>query len=54
MELYGAVLSLGYNLGHMIEGVTGQNIRLNPYTMDFTPIEETLTEFDNLGIYVYD
>ena len=31
-----------------------ENIQLNPYTMDFTPIEETLTEFDNLGIYVYD
>jgi RHS repeat-associated protein len=52
-RLYGTALSFGYNLGYMIENVTGQNIQFNPYTMDFTPIEETLTEFDNLGIYVY-
>jgi hypothetical protein len=52
--IHGAALSFGYNLGHLIESVTGQNIQLNPFTMDFTPIEETLTEFDNMGVYVYD
>jgi RHS repeat-associated protein len=51
--IYGAALSLGYNLGYMIENVTGQNIQFNPYTLDWTPIEETLTEYDNLGIYLY-
>ena len=48
--VYGAALSFGYNLGHLIEDVTGQNIQFNPYTMDFTPIEVTLTEFDNADI----
>ena len=51
--LYGAALSFGYNSGYLIEGMTGQNIQFNPYTNDFTPIEETLTEFDNLGFDMY-
>ncbi|MFQ9317668.1 DUF6443 domain-containing protein [Dysgonomonas mossii] len=51
--LYGSALSFGYNSGYLIEGMTGQNIQFNPYTNDFTPIEETLTEFDNLGFDMY-
>lgn len=52
-RIYGAAASFGYNLGYLIEGVTGCNIQLNPFTNDFTPIEQTLTDFDNAGIYVY-
>jgi len=51
--LYGSALSFGYNSGYLIEGMTDQNIQFNPYTNDFTPIEETLTEFDNLGFDMY-
>lgn len=47
----GAATSTGYNFGYLIEFLTGKNIQLNPYTYDFTPIEQTLTEFDNLGLY---
>ena len=53
MGLYGSALSFGYNSGYLIEGMTGQNVQFNPYTNDFTPIEETLTEFDNLGFDMY-
>ena len=28
-------------------------IRKNPYTKDFTPIEKTLQEYDRLGITIY-
>ena len=28
-------------------------IRINPYTKDFTPIEKTLQEYDRLGITIY-
>jgi len=52
-RIYGAAVSLGYNSGYLIEFLTGKNIQLNPYTNDFTPIEETLTKFDNNGIYLY-
>ena len=58
--VYGTAASIGYNLGYLIEDV-GQwltnnpdfRIRLNPYTMDFTPIEKTLQEYDELGIIIY-
>lgn len=29
------------------------NIQINPYTLDFTPIEQTLTDFDNAGYNIY-
>ncbi|MCG8328390.1 MAG: hypothetical protein MI974_11925, partial [Chitinophagales bacterium] len=48
--LKGAMFSLGYNLGYGIEGLCNCNIQYNPYTRNFTPIEKTLTEYDNLGI----
>lgn len=50
---FGASASFGYNLGYLIEDICNCNIQLNPYTMDFTPIEQTLTEYDNLGIDLY-
>jgi len=53
LGLYANAASFGYNLGYVIEGVTGVNIQLNPYTNDFTPIEQTLQDFDNAGIEVY-
>ena len=28
-------------------------IRINPYTKDFTPNEKTLQEYDRLGITIY-
>ena len=40
--IYGAAASFGYNLGYVIEDITGFNIQYNPLTNDFTPIEETL------------
>ena len=59
-QIWGAVASLSYNFGYIIESV-GQfmfdnpnfRIRINPYTGDFTPIEQTLQEYDEKGIYVY-
>ena len=53
LGLYGAAGSFGYNLGNMIEWVTGVNIQYNPYTHDFTPIEDTLQYFDQRGLDVY-
>ena len=58
--LYGTALNIGYNTGYLIESI-GQSlfgnpnfrIRINPYTLDFTPIEQTLQEFDEQGIYVF-
>ena len=58
--IYGAATSFGYNLGYLIEDI-GQwitnnpdfRIRYNPYTKDFTPIEKTLQEYDELGIIIY-
>lgn len=50
---FGAAASFGYNLGYLIESICNCNIQLNPFTLDFTPIEQTLTEFDNIGIYLY-
>lgn len=35
------------------EDVTGTNIQINPYTLDFTPIEQTLQEADEMGIIIY-
>ena len=60
VNVYGTALSSGYNLGYVIEEI-GQwlfknpdfRIRLNPYTMDFTPIEQTLMEYDEMGINLY-
>ena len=49
LGFWGAILSLGYNAGHMLESVFG-NIQYNPITKDFTPIEKTLMEYDALGI----
>lgn len=59
-NIYATAASLGYNLGYLIEDF-GQwitddpnfRIRLNPYTYDFTPIEQTLQEADELGIEIY-
>lgn len=51
--LYANAASFGYNLGYVFEGLTGVNIQLNPYTNDFTPIEQTLEDFDNAGLEVY-
>lgn len=56
----GTVASFGYNLGYLIENI-GQyllndpdfRIRYNPYTKDFTPIEITLQQYDELGIEIY-
>ena len=58
--VYGAAASFGYNLGYVIEDA-GQwifnnpdfRIRINPYTLDFTPIEQTLQLYDELGIEIY-
>ena len=54
LGFYGAVGSLVYNAGHMLESSCGCNIQYNPITKDFTPIEETLMYYDNLGIDVYE
>ncbi len=59
-NIYATAASLGYNLGYLIEDF-GQwitddpnfRIRVNPYTNDFTPIEQTLQEADELGIEIY-
>ena len=59
-NIYKSAASLGYNLGYLIEDI-GQwmtknpnfRIRINPYTGDFTPIEKTLQEYDELGIPLY-
>lgn len=50
---FGAAASFGYNLGYLIEDVCNCNIQINPYTLDFTPIEQTLTDFDNAGYNIY-
>ena len=52
-NLYMSAFSFGYNLGEIIETLTGVNIQYNPYTKDFTPIEETLMQADELGIIIY-
>ncbi|HRY74605.1 MAG TPA: RHS repeat-associated core domain-containing protein, partial [Candidatus Dojkabacteria bacterium] len=52
LGVFGAAGSFGYNLGHLIEGTLNVNIQLNPYTGDFTPIEETLMLYDRLGIEI--
>ena len=52
-NLYATAFSFGYNLGYVIEDVTGTNIQINPYTLDFTPIEQTLQEADEMGIIIY-
>jgi hypothetical protein len=49
----GTAASFTYNLGYVIEDLTGGNIQLNPYTHDFTPIEETLRQYDESGIERY-
>ena len=59
-NIYAAAASFGYNLGYVIEDA-GQwilnnpdfRIRINPYTLDFTPIEQTLQLYDELGIEIY-
>ena len=58
--IWGTATSFGYNLGYQIEAfgqwITNNpnfRIRLNPITLDFTPIEESLREFDEQGFYVY-
>ena len=50
LGLYGAAVSMGYNLGHIIESLCNCNIQYNPLTKDFTPIEQTLMMYDRLGI----
>lgn len=50
LGFWGAIASFGYNSGHMIESAFGINIQYNPITRDFTPIEQTLMEYDALGI----
>ena len=40
-------------MGYLIEGIFDMNIQLNPYTNDFTPIEETLMEADGRGYIIY-
>lgn len=49
LGLKGAALSLGYNGGYIIESLCNCNIQYNPYTGDFTPIEQTLMQADRLG-----
>ena len=59
-NIYKCAASLGHNVGYLIEDI-GQwmtknpnfRIRINPYTGDFTPIEKTLQEYDELGIPLY-
>ena len=59
-DILGMAASAVYNLGYVIEDA-GQwvfdnpdfRIRLNPYTLDFTPIEQTLQLYDENGIYLY-
>ena len=59
-SIYGTAASIGYNLGYLIEDI-GQyllndpdfRIRYNPYTKDFTSIEITLQQYDELGIEIY-
>jgi RHS repeat-associated protein len=50
LGLKGVAISLGYNGGYIIENLCNCNVQYNPYTGDFTPIEQTLIEADNLGI----
>lgn len=50
LGFWGAVGSLGYNTGHLIESICNCNIQYNPITKDFTPIEQTLMMYDRLGI----
>lgn len=59
-NIYMSAASFGYNLGYFIEDM-GQlifnnpdfRIRYNPYTHDFTPIEQTLQQYDEYGIVLY-
>lgn len=47
-SLKGALGSIGYNLGYMIEGTCNCNIQLNTHTGDFTPVEQAYMEADRL------
>jgi len=49
---YGVAANIGHNLGYLIEWGCGCNIQFNPITKNFEPIEQTLTDFDNLGIEI--
>ena len=49
---YTSAFSFGYSLGQFIQDC-GIHIRYNPYTKDFTPIEETLEYYDSKGIRIY-
>ncbi len=51
--IYGAAYSFGYNLGNTIEAIFGINIQYNPFTRDFTPIEQTLKSYDDMGVDIY-
>lgn len=53
MGTYGAIAAFTYNLGYIVEDVTGTNIQYNPITNDFTPTEKTLQEADDMGILIY-
>ena len=50
LGVIGASASFGYNLGYLIEGACNCNIQYNPYTGDFTPIEQTYMQYDRLGM----
>ena len=52
-NIYGAAFSLGYSFGGLIENLFNINIQYNPYTNDFTPIEETLWDADRRGEIIY-
>ena len=46
----GTVFSLTYGSGTLVESLCNCNIQYNPITNNFTPLEETLIKYDNLGI----
>lgn len=52
-SVYGAAYGFGYSLGSTIETIFGINIQYNPFTRDFTPIEETLKLYDDMGVDIY-
>ena len=51
-KLYTTVFCLTYSLAQFVQDC-GIHIRYNPYTHDFTPIEETLRYYDSIGVRIY-
>jgi RHS repeat-associated protein len=49
----GAVFSFTYNSGYLLEDFCNCNFQWNPITKDFTPIEETLIKYDEMGVNLH-